>query len=249
MKYLVIADIHGNATALRAVLAKERSFDSVIFLGDTVLAGPQPNETMDILRGLAGVFLMGNHDGDLLNPEGLKVWPSPWPTWFQWKLDTLTPENYAFMEHLSEPQTVTLDGVDFYLHHGDFDDLPHYLSPWLPDDALIPLLPELPARTVLCGHAHVQFEHRVGNVRFVNPGSVGQPRSGKLFACYALITDGEITFHHLAYDPADWLAAMDAIEPLHASPEFVSNYKQALLTGYGVGKQEPWTTLAGQGYF
>ena len=49
MKILVIADIHGNAEALRAVLAKESDADTTVFLGDSVSPGPQPNETIDLM--------------------------------------------------------------------------------------------------------------------------------------------------------------------------------------------------------
>ena len=38
-KILVISDIHGNAEALRAVINKEKYFDYVIFLGDSVATG------------------------------------------------------------------------------------------------------------------------------------------------------------------------------------------------------------------
>ena len=40
MKVLVIADVHGNAEALRAVLARERDADATVFLGDAVSPGP-----------------------------------------------------------------------------------------------------------------------------------------------------------------------------------------------------------------
>ena len=51
MKILVIADVHGNAEALAAVLERERDADTTVFLGDTVLPGPQPNETIELLSG------------------------------------------------------------------------------------------------------------------------------------------------------------------------------------------------------
>ena len=50
MKILVIADIHGNAEALRAVLDKDGDADRTIFLGDAVLPGPQANETLSLIH-------------------------------------------------------------------------------------------------------------------------------------------------------------------------------------------------------
>ena len=41
-KILIISDIHGNAEGLKAVLKKESGYDFLVFLGDSVLSGPQP---------------------------------------------------------------------------------------------------------------------------------------------------------------------------------------------------------------
>jgi len=54
MRSLIIADIHSNVAALEAVLAAAGPFDEVICLGDVVLNGPHPAETMDLLMGLGG---------------------------------------------------------------------------------------------------------------------------------------------------------------------------------------------------
>ena len=69
MKILVISDIHGNASALGAVLEVEQDADHIIFLGDALLSGPQANETMTLLDGLTlDIAIMGNHDEEVLDP-------------------------------------------------------------------------------------------------------------------------------------------------------------------------------------
>ena len=68
MKVLIIADVHGNAEALRAVLAKEWDADTTVFLGDAVSPGPQANETFALLKDLSGTFIVGNHDSEMLDP-------------------------------------------------------------------------------------------------------------------------------------------------------------------------------------
>ena len=71
-KILVIADVHGNAAALRAVLEREADAASTVFLGDSVLSGPQVRETMALLQSLhackGGVWIAGNHDEEMLHP-------------------------------------------------------------------------------------------------------------------------------------------------------------------------------------
>jgi hypothetical protein len=57
MRLGVIADIHGNELALRAVLedAASRRVDRWWVLGDLVLFGPRPAEVLDLFAGLPGV--------------------------------------------------------------------------------------------------------------------------------------------------------------------------------------------------
>jgi len=49
----VLFDVHGNLTALDAVLAEARAegFDRLLFGGDLVLFGPEPAACVDRLRG------------------------------------------------------------------------------------------------------------------------------------------------------------------------------------------------------
>ncbi len=64
MRYLVLADVHADAAALNAVLHQARgAYDAVIMLGDYVGYGPEPVETIAMLRDLpVHVALLGNHD-------------------------------------------------------------------------------------------------------------------------------------------------------------------------------------------
>jgi len=72
MRLGVIADVHGNDVALRAVLddAARHHVDRWWVLGDLVLFGPRPAEVLDRLRGLPGVsMLRGNTDRYVLTGE------------------------------------------------------------------------------------------------------------------------------------------------------------------------------------
>jgi len=64
MRILVIADIHANLHALEAVLKDAKdSYDVAWCLGDIVGYGPDPNECIQMVRGLPEfVCLSGNHD-------------------------------------------------------------------------------------------------------------------------------------------------------------------------------------------
>jgi diadenosine tetraphosphatase ApaH/serine/threonine PP2A family protein phosphatase len=64
----VISDIHGNAVALRAVLAdiESRGVERVVCLGDIIGYGPDPLECVDLVREKCAWSLMGNHDFGVL---------------------------------------------------------------------------------------------------------------------------------------------------------------------------------------
>ena len=64
----VISDIHGNAEALRTVLAdiERRGITRIICLGDIVGYGPEPLECVDLVRQKCQWSLMGNHDFGVL---------------------------------------------------------------------------------------------------------------------------------------------------------------------------------------
>jgi len=249
MKVLLIADIHGNAEALSAVLDKERDADATVFLGDAALPGPQPNETVALLQGLSGTLIMGNHDRDMLEPERLEKWPEQWLSFARWVLETLEPAGYEFLRGLKPEGEYTEGGVRMLLKHGALTGKPPNALPDTPDDRLATLAEGSECPFVLFGHSHIQFRRVIDKQEFINPGSVGQPRCGKPLACYGVFEDGD--FHHCQaeYDPAPWLEAMDRITPLDEFPKFREWLKQALLTGYGIGETEPWTRFGREGYF
>ncbi|MGI9322416.1 MAG: metallophosphoesterase family protein [Pseudomonadales bacterium] len=249
MKVLVIGDIHGNAEALRAVMAAEADADSSIFLGDALLSGPQANETMELLDRLGpDIAIMGNHDDEVLDPSLFAKWPAQWVALNEWILAHLDASAIKGIEAFSEAGRYQLAGLDLYLHHGELGSRDLKALPDAKDEVLAMMGAGTDAPTVLFGHTHVQFTRHIGDKTFINPGSVGQPRCGKLQACYGVFEDGIYKPRQVQYDPAPWLAALDRIEALESFPDFRQWLKDGLLDGYGIGRQLPWTQYAAEGY-
>ncbi len=248
MKILVIADVHGNAEALSAVLAKERDADAAIFLGDAVLSGPQPNETMALLGGIDGVLIEGNHDAEMLEPERFESWPAPWRAYTNWILETLAPAGWTLLRGLQPEGLYEVGGLRVFLHHGMLPAEPRQALPDTPRERLAALAGGADCPLVLFGHSHIQFRRTIDGQEFINPGSVGQPRCGRRVACYGLIEDGVFRHCQAEYDPGPWLDALDGIAALDRFPRFREWLKRALLSGYGIGKREPWTRFGREGY-
>jgi 3',5'-cyclic AMP phosphodiesterase CpdA len=69
MRFAAIADIHGNYLALEAVLAdiRARGIDAIVNLGDMVSGPLDARRTMDVLKALDAVHVLGNHDRYLID--------------------------------------------------------------------------------------------------------------------------------------------------------------------------------------
>jgi len=59
---------------------------------------------------------------------------------------------------------------------------------------------DLPADVIVLGHTHMPALRRLGRQLIINPGSLGQPRSGLPDATYAVWQDGKVQIRHLHYD-------------------------------------------------
>lgn len=103
MRVLVLSDIHGNLAALETVLtAAENQYDTVWCLGDVVGYGPRPNECVALIREIASVCVLGNHDWAALARPGMDV-DSFNPQARQavlWTRQTLSEESIAFLNQL-----------------------------------------------------------------------------------------------------------------------------------------------------
>ncbi|MDD3312104.1 metallophosphoesterase family protein [Pseudodesulfovibrio sp.] len=220
----VLADIHGNAAALRAVLAdaKARGVTRFANLGDTFYGPLDPAATWAILRGLAMPAVLGNQDRILLEGgPAREAAPA-----LRAARDGIGPDGLAWLRSL--PATLRLDG-DVLLCHGTPRDDAAYLledvSSGRPamrpcSAVLADLSPEADGCTlVLAGHSHFPGRLDCGPATVVNPGSVGLPAydddlpphamaSGSPHARYAIVertpSGWDATFVAVAYD---WDAA------------------------------------------
>jgi putative phosphoesterase len=162
-------DIHGNLTALEAVLAEVPEDATIVVGGDVVAGGEQPSETLARLRALGdrARWVRGNADRELFPGEGGLV---PEPLVEQTR-SRLSEGEIAFLHDL--PETQRIDDV-LYCHASPRNDVDIFTER-TPEERLAPLFEGIDVSTVVCGHTHTQYERTVGGVRVVNAGSVGMP--------------------------------------------------------------------------
>lgn len=202
MRYGVIADVHGNLDALRAVLrATEREgVDGYLVAGDLVGYGPYPNECVAAVAELNASCVAGNHDlialGILSDGRCIELARHS----LSWTRQVLGADERAFLAAL--PRVITASG-GVRVAHGSLDDPQEYTTT---DRQALAQLERVEdrdgARVLVLGHTHrpLAFGRRSGRLRtrgatalppgdavLLNPGAVGQSRELRVRARFAVL--------------------------------------------------------------
>jgi putative phosphoesterase len=206
LRIAALYDVHGNLPALDAVLAdlQDEGVDLVIFGGDLVL-GPWPAETLARASSLGdrARFIHGN--SDTLATTGA----TPRDRWVRDRLDSGQISTIS-----SWPQTlsVELDGLGPTLFcHATPRSEDETVSPEAPPETWGAVLAGTTERLVICGHTHVQFDRTIGEIRLINPGSVGAP-TGRPVAFWAILSPG-VELRSTEYDTEAAIAAAQTTIP------------------------------------
>jgi predicted phosphodiesterase len=196
---LALYDIHGNIDALEAVLADPRTAKAdVVVVGGDVVPGPFARATLDRLAQLDPRWIRGNGEREVAEAiDG----PAPDPddlagVTAKLTLEELGPEAARPLGDL--PLTLELDGV-LYCHatpRSDAEMVTRISTP----ERYAEVLSGAGARVVVAGHTHQQHDVMVGDIRFVNAGSVGMPYEGDGAARWLWIADGVPDLRRTEYD-------------------------------------------------
>jgi len=200
----IISDIHGNLSALEAVLEDAGAVDQIWCLGDVVGYGPEPNECIELLRARNALCLPGNHDHAALDQLDLADFNTEARRAVLWTRGQLTPENRDFLRALAERR---VEG-DFTCVHASPR---HPIWEYVVSVAIARVnFAHFTTRACFHGHTHVpivfqlkadtscqallpsvEYPLRLGDAPgsrwMINPGSVGQPRDGDRRASYAIL--------------------------------------------------------------
>ena len=178
MRIAFISDIHGNLTALRAVLAdiKKHGTDEIICLGDTISLGPQPLETLNTLKELNCIYIMGNHDEAILDPEKapeFEITEHLVPDLY-WCRDQLTPDSFEFLKSFQSTHKIEFpNGVQLLAFHGSPISTTDIIQATTSPELLDKYFAEQSSTVFIGGHSHIQMHRRYGKKLILNSGSVG----------------------------------------------------------------------------
>lgn len=214
MKLAIIADIHGNAHALEAVLndIAQFSVDRIIVNGDLVNRGPDNLRVMERLAEGDYTLLLGNHD-DLMckwvarDAELPEAWFSD-PFWrgADWCARQLEAAGWLpLLASLPMTERVRIgEGPELLISHGSPRHYREGYSRYLADEALSEILQMHPADILIGSHTHQPLERSWGDHLIFNTGAVGAPFNGDPRAQYLLAAfeagSWKMTFRQVPYD-------------------------------------------------
>ncbi|MDQ3460103.1 MAG: metallophosphatase family protein [Deinococcota bacterium] len=224
MRYLVLSDIHANHVALAAVLehAGAQAWDGLVFLGDAVGYGAQPEEVVQALMRLGpAVAICGNHELMVLKlADGHRIGGGAVAEIAARHSRELSAESLGFLRGLE------LEALreGWAAVHGALRKPWEYIisvpsarmnQPLMKRDLYFVGHTHVPMAYILsskggtqrwqpvsCLQAHTAIELQAGQQAFVNPGSVGQPRDGSVLASYAIFDEASrrIEIFRIAFD-------------------------------------------------
>jgi predicted phosphodiesterase len=248
----LISDVHGNLTALDAVLADGASLGvgSWWVLGDLAAIGPEPAEALERIANLPDVRLVrGNTDRYLVTGE------RPWPhaadvaadeslgdlfaavaASFSWTSETLGREWTAFLADLPAGRHRRLrDGTTLHgIHASTTSDDGPGITPQASDEDLAAVLVGSAADVICGGHTHQATDRRVGHRRVVNLGSISNPITSDLRATYVVIDDDPegytLTHRRVAYDHDAVLTKLERSS--HPEARYLASFQLGEQTRY-----------------
>jgi len=208
MKIVIISDLHGNFDALSAL---REHYDELWVLGDLVNYGPQPSRVVDFIRARAALIVRGNHDQAVGFDEDPRCAPRYREMAEQtrrFSLSVLTNSEKEFLRKLPLQVETKRGDTRFYLCHAKPSD-PLYGYCAEESDLWGAELQQVQTDVLLVGHTHTPFIRKIGGQIVANPGSLGQPKTGKPDACYAVWEDGRLELRQFHYPVESAVARLD----------------------------------------
>ncbi|RAL20561.1 metallophosphoesterase [Lujinxingia litoralis] len=217
----IFSDVHANIDALKPVVEAYKdhqpAIDKYVCLGDVVGYGAEPNACCELVRELAEVTILGNHDAAVCGRMNYAYYYDAARNALDWHANKLQETHHEWLRTLPYRE----DWENLCFCHGspinkeDFE----YVFNLQQASQLIEHWDELNEITFI-GHSHLtksfalhpedgaveifgptlKFEE--GRKYIVTVGSVGQPRDNDNRACYGVYDTEErtFTFNRVDYD-------------------------------------------------
>ncbi len=181
MRLAILADIHGNIFALRAVAARLEQLqpDAVIVNGDIINAIPFSDQVVDFLRQTNWIIVRGNHEFyylDYASGRAPESWHDP-ERWGQlhWLMTHIRPDQGNYLAALADELTLFYpDATPVRVAHGTPGHNRRGFSNSMPEDDIAAALRDVPQQTFINAHSHLQIDRIIKERRSEEAGT-GNP--------------------------------------------------------------------------
>lgn len=213
MRIGIITDIHSNIQALDAVLKEfdRREVEKIICCGDIIGIGPNPEETVQMLkkREHSLISVRGNHEKYLI--EGLprevhedkrKMSPEEIKN-HEWNHNKLSEESKNFIIELPETRSFEIENKKIYVVHYPCNEEGNYKKiikrPSIADNQK--MFKKIDADIFLYGHTHTISVNSNDDKWYINTGTVGCIIDNDMASAGILsINNGKVDFQCLSIE-------------------------------------------------
>ena len=242
MKVGVISDIHSNIIALKLALQEfeRQKVEKIICCGDIIGIGPWPEETVQLLIQYKDriIGVRGNHEqyffkgipkiihkNEKMSDDQIKN--------HQWMHKNLSKSSIDFLESLPLERDIEIEGKKIHIAHYPADETGKFKK--YINKANLEQIKEqfsyADADIFFYGHTHVETINEENNIWYINPGSVGCPKSTNYVACGILeIKEKNINYEalHIEYNKEDVIKKIEE--------EKYPFFRKILMLFYGVNE-------------
>jgi predicted phosphodiesterase len=216
MKVAIFSDVHGNLSALRAVLEsiqQQPGLDEIVFAGDLCVFGPRPQACVQLILEQNIRTIAGNTDDWIFRPPILsddlrgeqRKQRKHIRSLCQWTQSQLTKDGLNWIDELCHSFQVHFSPTgnkndELLVVHANPVDLNQLIFPPKSDQKVLygrirqsdaelaPLLNEVGAGAIAFGHLHIPNIRHWKNLILFNVSSVSLPGDGDGRAKYAVIS-------------------------------------------------------------
>jgi predicted phosphodiesterase len=199
VRVAAIADVHGNAMALEAVLAElEREQPDLIVSCGDLTWGSLPRESVALLEpwGDRVLYVRGNSERELQERTMLDSEVARWE--FERHDDPVLQD---YVRSVRPHLAVEIDGLGPTLFcHGSPRSDEECVTVATPAERVEEFMAGVQAACIVTAHTHMQYDRRVGETRLLNPGSVGLPYELEPGNAYWALLGPDVELRRTPYD-------------------------------------------------
>jgi predicted phosphodiesterase len=220
MKYIIFSDIHSNLEAFGKFLTLKRveTSDKLLFLGDLVGYGSNPDEVINLFKKLKNTYsVRGNHDKVVAEIESSSFFNPVAAFSAEWNKNQITESNKKFLKNLKKGPII----VDHFIticHGSTFDEDYYVFSIFEAKESFRFMTTSIG----FFGHTHFPIIYLLRNGKIdtvpltkntkikldpntkylINPGSIGQPRDKNPNSSFIILDSSkkEIIFQRYTYN-------------------------------------------------